>query len=197
MSSLVKLTDEELVNLYVEGKNEAFDVLLNRHKNKIFSYIFFIVKDRSLTEDIFQETFVKAIVTLKQGRYIETGKFSAWIIRIAHNLIIDHFRQEKNENTISNDQQEIDLLNNMKYCDQTIEDKMIKSQICSDVQKLIRVLPENQKEVVLLRYYKNLSFKEIADLTGVSINTALGRMRYAVMNMRKLAEEKNMILSFN
>jgi len=197
MNSLCKLTDEELVNLYVEGKNEAFDVLLSRHKNKIFSYIFFIVKDKGLTEDIFQETFVKAIITIKQGRYIENGKFSAWVIRIAHNLIIDHFRQERNENTISNDQQEIDLLNNMKYCEQTVEDKMIKNQICSDVQKLIRILPENQKEVVLLRYYKNLSFKEIADLTGVSINTALGRMRYAIMNMRKLAEEKNMILSFN
>ena len=197
MNSLCKLTDEELVNLYVEGKNEAFDILLNRHKNKIFSYIFFIAKDKGLTEDIFQETFVKAIVTIKQGRYTENGKFSAWIIRIAHNLIIDHFRQERNENTISNDQQEIDLLNNMKYCEQTIEDKMIKNQISSDVQNLIRILPENQKEVVLLRYYKNLSFKEIADLTGVSINTALGRMRYAIMNMRKLAEEKNLTLSFN
>lgn len=197
MSSLLKLTDEELVNLYVEGRNEAFDILLTRHKNKIFSYIFFIVKDKILTEDIFQETFVKAIVTIKQGRYTENGKFPAWIIRIAHNLIIDHFRQERNENTISNDRQEVDLLNNINYCEQTIEDKMIKKQICSDVQKLIQILPESQREVVLMRYYKNLSFKEIADITGVSINTALGRMRYAVMNMRRLAEENNISLTFN
>jgi RNA polymerase sigma-70 factor (ECF subfamily) len=181
----------------VSGKNEAFDILLNRHKNKIFSYIFFIVKDKILTEDIFQETFVKAVVTLKQGRYTENGKFPAWIIRIAHNLIIDHFRQEKNENTISNDQQVVDLLNNINYCEQTIEDKIIKHQICSDVQKLIQILPESQKEVVILRYYKNLSFKEIADLTGVSINTALGRMRYAVMNMRRLAKENKISLTYN
>ncbi|MCL1942500.1 MAG: sigma-70 family RNA polymerase sigma factor [Candidatus Azobacteroides sp.] len=197
MSRLIKLSDEELVNLYVSGKNEAFDILLNRHKNKIFSYIFFIVKDKILTEDIFQETFVKAVVTLKQGRYTENGKFPAWIIRIAHNLIIDHFRQEKNENTISNDQQVVDLLNNINYCEQTIEDKIIKHQICSDVQKLIQILPESQKEVVILRYYKNLSFKEIADLTGVSINTALGRMRYAVMNMRRLAKENKISLTYN
>ncbi len=197
MKSLVQLTDEELVKLYVDGKNEAFDILLSRHKNKVFSYIFFIVHDKVLTEDIFQETFVKAIITIKQGRYTENGKFTAWIMRIAHNLIIDHFRQEKNENTVSNDQQDIDLLNNISYCEKTVEDQMIKHQVCSDVKKLIQVLPDNQKEVVILRYYKNLSFKEIADLTGVSINTALGRMRYAVMNMRRLAEENNISLTFN
>ncbi|MCD7973239.1 MAG: sigma-70 family RNA polymerase sigma factor [Candidatus Azobacteroides sp.] len=197
MKPLSKLCDEELVGLYMNGENEAFDILLQRYKNKVYSYIFFIVRDKVLTEDIFQETFVKAIVTLKQGRYTENGKFPVWIIRIAHNLIIDHFRQEKNENTVSNDQQEVDLLNNINYYDQTVEDWMIKEQICSDVRKLVEVLPDNQKEVVVLRYYKNLSFKEIADLTGVSINTALGRMRYAIMNMRKMAEKNNLTLSFN
>lgn len=197
MKSLSKLTDEELVGLYVNGENEAFDILLSRYKNKVYSYIFFIVRDNVLTEDIFQDTFVKAIVTLKQGRYTENGKFPAWIVRIAHNLIIDHFRQEKNENTVSNDQQNVDLLNNINYCDKTIEDWMIKEQIHADIRKLVDVLPDNQREVVIMRYYKNLSFKEIADLTGVSINTALGRMRYAIMNMRKLAEKNNLMLSFN
>ena len=197
MKSLSNLSDEELVGLYIGGECDAFDVLLNRYKSKIYSYIFFIVKDRILTEDIFQDTFMKAIVTLKQGRYIENGKFPAWIVRIAHNLIIDHFRQEKNENTVSNDQQEVDLLNNINYCDQTIEDGLIKNQICSDVRKLVETLPDNQREVVILRYYKNLSFKEIADSTGVSINTALGRMRYAIMNMRRIAEKNNLTLFFN
>jgi len=196
-NSLSKLMDDELVCLYVNGGNEAFDILLNRYKNKVYSYIFFTVKDQVLTEDIFQETFVKAIVTLKQGRYTENGKFPAWIIRIAHNLIIDHFRQEKNENTVSNDQQNVDLLNNINYCDCTVEDQMIKDQISADIRKLVDILPDNQREVVVMRYYKNLSFKEIADLTGVSINTALGRMRYAIMNMRRLAEKSNLILSSN
>ena len=197
MKLLSKLMDEELVHLYVNGENEAFDILLNRYKNKVYSYIFFTVKDRGLTEDIFQDTFVKAIITLKQGRYTENGKFPAWIIRIAHNLIIDHFRQEKNENTVSNDQQNVDLLNNINYCDSTVEEWMIKEQISADIRKLVDVLPDNQREVVVMRYYKNLSFKEIADLTGVSINTALGRMRYAIMNMRRLAEKSNLILSSN
>jgi RNA polymerase sigma-70 factor (ECF subfamily) len=197
MKALANLSDEELVGLYVEGGNEAFDILLNRYKNKVYSYIFFNVKDRELTEDIFQDTFVKAIVTLKQGRYTENGKFQAWIVRIAHNLIIDYYRQERSENTISNDQQEVDLLNNINYCDQTVEDWIIREQIHSDIRKLIDGLPDNQREVVLLRYYKNMSFKEIADYTGVSINTALGRMRYAVLNMKRKAEQSKMILSFS
>ena len=195
MINLKKLSDEELVVAYAQGNNSAFDSLLNRHKDTVYSYIYFIVRNRELAEDIFQETFVKAIVTIKQGRYTENGKFRAWISRIAHNLIIDYFRQEKNEQTISNDDCEVDLFNNYKLSEGTIEDEMIKSQILTDVKKLVEYLPDNQKEVLILRYYQDLSFKEIADITGVSINTALGRMRYAILNMRRMAEEKNMILT--
>jgi RNA polymerase sigma-70 factor (ECF subfamily) len=197
MIHLKQMTDEELVVAYAQGNNNAFDILLNRHKSNIYSYIYFIVRNREMTEDIFQETFVKAIMTIKQGRYTENGKFRAWINRIAHNLIIDNYRQEKNEQTISNDECEVDLLNNYKLADGTIEDEMVKAQILSDVKKLIDYLPDNQKEVLMLRYYQDLSFKEIADITGVSINTALGRMRYAILNMRRMAEEKNMILTMD
>ncbi|WP_085536238.1 RNA polymerase sigma factor [Massilibacteroides vaginae] len=195
MNTLKKMTDEELVVLYAEGNNAAFDVLLNRHKSNIHSYIYFIVRNRDLAEDIFQETFVKAIVTIKQGRYTENGKFKAWITRIAHNLIIDNFRQERSENTISNDDVEVDLFNNMKLCDGTVEDHLVNHQVLSDVKKLVQHLPDNQREVLEMRYYQDLSFKEIADITGVSINTALGRMRYAILNMRRMANENRMELS--
>jgi RNA polymerase sigma-70 factor (ECF subfamily) len=197
MIHLKQMTDEELVVAYAHGENTAFDILLNRYKSNIYSYIYFIVHNREMAEDIFQETFVKAIITIKQGRYTENGKFRAWINRIAHNLIIDNYRQEKNEQTISNDECEVDLLNNYKLSDGTIEDEIVKEQILSDVKKLINYLPANQKEVLILRYYQDLSFKEIADITGVSINTALGRMRYAILNMRRIAEEKNMILTMD
>jgi RNA polymerase sigma-70 factor (ECF subfamily) len=197
MIHLKQMTDEELVVAYAHGDNTAFDILLNRYKSNIYSYIYFIVRNREMAEDIFQETFVKAIITIKQGRYTENGKFRAWINRIAHNLIIDNYRQEKNEQTISNDECEVDLLNNYKLSDGTIEDEIVKEQILSDVKKLINYLPANQKEVLILRYYQDLSFKEIADITGVSINTALGRMRYAILNMRRMAEEKNMILTMD
>jgi len=197
MTNLKMLSDEELVAVYAQGNNPAFDILLNRHRDTVYSYIYYIVRNRELAEDIFQETFVKAIVTIKQGRYTENGKFRAWISRIAHNLIIDNYRQEKNEQTISNDDCEIDLFNNVKLSEGNVEDEMIKSQILADVKKLVEYLPENQREVLLLRYYQDLSFKEIADITGVSINTALGRMRYAILNMRRMAEEKNMILTLD
>ncbi len=189
------MTDEQLVVRYAEGENAAFDVLLNRYKSSIHSYIYFIVRNRDLTEDIFQETFVKVIITIKQGRYTENGKFKAWITRIAHNLIIDNFRQERSENTLSNDEVEVDLFNNMKLCDGTIEDDLVRSQVMTDVQKLVRYLPDSQREVLEMRYYQDLSFKEIAELTGVSINTALGRMRYAILNMRRMAEENRIELS--
>jgi RNA polymerase sigma-70 factor (ECF subfamily) len=194
MVDLKKMTDEELVVAYAGGNNRAFDILLNRHQSSVYSYILFIVKNRELAEDIFQDTFVKAITTIKQGRYTETGKFRAWLNRIAHNLIIDFFRQESNEHTISNDECEVDLFNNARFSDGTIEDCLVKEQILSDVKKIVDYLPEHQKEVLILRYYQDLSFKEIANITGVSINTALGRMRYAILNMRKIAQGKNMIL---
>ena len=195
MNRFESMTDETLVTMYAQGNNSAFDVLLNRYKSSIHSYIYFIVRNKDLAEDIFQETFVKVIITIKQGRYTDNGKFKAWITRIAHNLIIDYFRQERSENTISNDDVEVDLFNNSKLCDSTIEDAMIRGQVLSDVKKLVKHLPDNQREVLEMRYYQDLSFKEIADLTGVSINTALGRMRYAILNMRKLAEDHNMELS--
>ncbi len=197
METLITMTDEQLVKDYSGGNNLAFDILLTRHKQSVFNYIYFTVRNRELAEDIFQETFIKAIVTIKQGRYTENGKFRAWISRIAHNLIIDHFRQEKNENTVSNDETPVDLLNNPDLCDGTIEDYLVKMQITSDIRKLVSYLPDNQREVLEMRYYQDLSFKEIAEQTGVSINTALGRMRYAILNMRRMADENNMVLTFN
>ena len=196
METLKMLTDNELVDLYAQGNNEAFDVLLFRHKNKVFAHIYFTVRNKDLAEDIFQETFVRVITTLKQGRYAESGKFTAWVNRIAHNLIIDHFRHERNENTISNDDcTEFDLLNNSKLCDGTVEDSIVQEQIYGDIRSLVNVLPEEQQVVVRMRYYEDLSFKEIADKTNVSINTALGRMRYALLNMRRIADEKGIVLS--
>ena len=188
-------SDEQLISLYVDGMNEAFDELLERHKDRIFMYIYHAVKNEDLADDIFQDTFVKAIMTIKQGRYVENGHFPAWIIRIAHNLIIDYFRQAKAENLQSTDDTDANILNRKELSDITIEDNMVTMQIHDDVRRLIKALPDSQREVLVMRYYKNMSFKEIADTTGVSINTALGRMRYAILNMRRLAEEHNIVLT--
>ena len=190
MEKLKQMTDDMLVTLYLEGNNSAFDTLLNRHQDRLFNYIFFLVRSREVAEDIFQETFVKAITTLQQGRYQNDGKFSAWITRIAHNLVIDQFRVERNENTVSNDEMEYDILNDAKLSEGNIENRMVNEQVLKDVRALIDELPDCQREVVFMRYYQDLSFKDIADMTGVSINTALGRMRYAVLNMRRIAAEK-------
>ena len=188
-------SDEQLISLYVDGNNEAFDSLLERHKDRVFTYIYHAVKNEELADDIFQDTFVKAIMTIKQGRYVENGHFPAWITRIAHNLIIDYFRQTKAENLQSTDDEDANILNRKELSDCTIEDSIITTQIHDDVRRLVKDLPESQREVLVMRYYKNMSFKEIADTTGVSINTALGRMRYAILNMRRLAEEHNIVLT--
>ena len=188
-------SDEQLISLYVDGKNEAFDELLERHKDRLFMYIYHSVKNDDVANDIFQDTFVKAITTIKQGRYVENGHFPAWITRIAHNQIIDHFRQIRAENSQSTDDEDVNILNRKELAGGTIEDDMITSQIHDDVRRLVKILPDNQREVLVMRYYKNMSFKEIADTTGVSINTALGRMRYAILNMRRLAEENNIVLT--
>ena len=172
-------SDEQLISLYVDGKNEAFDELLERHKDRVYMYIYHAVKSEDLADDIFQDTFVKAIMTIKQGRYVENGHFPAWITRIAHNLIIDYFRQTKAENLQSTDDTDVNILNRKELSDLTIEDNLVTTQIHDDVRRLIKALPDSQREVLVMRYYKNMSFKEIADTTGVSINTALGRMRYA------------------
>ncbi|MCK9344423.1 MAG: sigma-70 family RNA polymerase sigma factor [Massilibacteroides sp.] len=196
MNELLKMTDEDLVMSYSNGNNSAFDVLLKRYQNSVYNNIFFTVHDCDLANDIFQDTFVKAIITIKQGRYTENGKFKGWINRIAHNLVIDYFRQNKNQNTISNDLPHLDLLNNKDFCEGTVEDDYVREQVCEDVRNLVSHLPDNQREVLEMRYYKDLSFKEIADLTGVSINTALGRMRYAILNLRRLAEKNKIELTF-
>lgn len=197
METLRRMTDEQLVVSYSEGNNQAFDILLSRYENRLFSYIYFIVRNNELAEDIFQDTFVKAITTIRQGRYTENGKFPAWITRIAHNLIIDYFRQEKNENVVSNDDSDVDLLNNINLSERTIESEIIEGQIKDDVRELVKLLPDNQREVVYMRFYQNLSFKEIAEATGASINTALGRMRYAILNLRRMAEERDMVLTLD
>ncbi len=194
MENLNVLTDDMLVARYQGGDDKAFDELLARYQGKLYNYILFAVRNQELAEDIFQETFVKAIVTIQQGRYTADGRFGAWITRIAHNLVIDSFRTERNENTISNDECEVDLLNNIDLCDDNVEMQMVNNQTLADVRRLVDALPHNQREVVYMRYYQDLSFKEIAEITGVSINTALGRMRYALLGMRRMAEEYNMVL---
>ena len=195
MVNLTSKTDEQLVKAYAQGNNEAFDVLLKRHQQRVFNYILRIIKNEDAANDIFQETFVKAIVTLRQGRYTESGKFPAWSSRIAHNLIIDYFRQEKSENLQSSDLEDVDVLNRKELCEETIEDILVSRQINEDVKYLISELPPLQREVLTMRYYQNLSFKEIAEITNVSINTALGRMRYAILNLRRLAAEKDIALT--
>jgi RNA polymerase sigma-70 factor (ECF subfamily) len=155
------------------------------------------IRDQALAEDIFQDTFLKVIQSLKAGRYQENGRFISWVMRIAHNLIIDHFRKEKQMNVISNDDYESDIFNSKKLCEDNVEDVIVKRQVIKDVRRLIQMLPEDQREVVILRHYTGLSFKEIADISNVSINTALGRMRYALINMRKLMEEKNITLDIS
>lgn len=195
MAKFISMTDEQLVNAYAQGSNEAFDTLLLRHRDRIYNYIFRIIKNEDIANDIFQETFVKAILTIKQGRYTENGKFPAWISRIAHNLIIDYYRQEKSENVQSADVTDANVLNRKDLCEETIEDVIVSRQIREDVKQLISHLPELQREVLNMRYYQNMSFKEIAEATGVSINTALGRMRYAILNLRRIASEKEIVLS--
>lgn len=189
------MTDAELVKAYAQGNNDAFDRLLKKYSDKVFAYIIRIVKNEDVANDIFQDTFVKAILTIKQGRYTENGKFPAWISRIAHNLIIDYYRQTKAENLQSSDIAEVDVLNRKELSEATIEEEIISRQLLDDVRGLIKYLPEPQRQVLTMRFYRNMSFKEIAEETKVSINTALGRMRYAVLNLRRIAREKEIALS--
>ncbi len=192
--NLLKKTDEELVRLYAGGNHDAFAVLMNRHQDKVYTYIYLIVRNRQLAEDIFQDTFIKVIASIKQQRYADSGKFVAWVNRIAHNLIIDYFRREQGENTMSHTEFDYDVFNSVKLSDSNVEDDMVQEQLLGNVARMVDFLPENQKCVVKMRFYDDLSFKEIADKTGVSINTALGRMRYALINMRKMVEENDMVL---
>ncbi len=189
------LNDNLLVQKFIQGDQAALEELVRRHKNRVFTYIVLIVKNHQLAEDIFQDTFIKVIRSLKNGKYTENGKFVSWVLRIAHNLIIDHFRKEKLLNTTSNDDTEIDLFNSQKFAEDNIEDKLVYDQITEDVRKLIDLLPEDQRQVIIMRHYMGLSFKEISKQTEVSINTALGRMRYALINLRKLIEKNRLNLT--
>jgi RNA polymerase sigma factor (sigma-70 family) len=191
------ISDYELITRFIKGEESCFEQLINRHKNKVFAYINLYIRDQALAEDIFQDTFLKVIQSVKAGKYADNGKFLSWVMRIAHNLIIDNFRRVKQMNTISNDNYESDLFNSAKFAEDNIEDDIIKRQIQKDIRTMISCLPEDQKEVVILRHYADLSFREIADMTGVSINTALGRMRYALINMRKMMEENKISLTLN
>jgi len=191
------ISDYELIQRFIKGETSCFDQLIHRHKNKVFAYISMYIRDQALAEDLFQDTFMKVIQSVKAGRYQDNGKFISWVMRIAHNLIIDHFRRIKQMNTVSNDDYESDLFNSRKLAEDNVEDDMIRRQIQKDVRKMISMLPEDQREVVILRHYAELSFREIADTTGVSINTALGRMRYALINMRKIMEENKISLTLN
>jgi RNA polymerase sigma-70 factor (ECF subfamily) len=195
MSKENLLSDNELVQRFVGGDQYSLEILIHRHKGRVFSYILLIVKKQDLAEDIFQETFIKVIRSLKRGKYTENGKFVSWVLRISHNLIIDHFRKEKLKGTVSNDSLDIDIFNSQRFSEDTIEDQMVNMQILSEVKDLIKELPEDQQQVIIMRHYLDLSFKEIAEQTDVSINTALGRMRYALINLRKLVEKKNLILT--
>ncbi|MDD5570151.1 MAG: sigma-70 family RNA polymerase sigma factor [Bacteroidales bacterium] len=190
----VELSDQELVNQYISGSELAFEILLKRHKRKILTYINIQVRNKTLAEDIFQDTFYKVIITLRSGNYNEEGKFIQWVMRIAHNLIVDHFRKEYRMRFIENSD-EYDIFSFIKIYDENIEEKLCKEQIHNDVRKLVARLPEEQKEVLIMRHYADMDFKEIATKTGVSINTALGRMRYALINLRKMVEEKKVILT--
>jgi RNA polymerase sigma factor (sigma-70 family) len=188
-------TDHELVQEFLDGSRSSLEILINRHRRKVFSYILYNIKDNHLAEDIFQDTFIKVIRSLKNGKYNDNGKFLSWVLRISHNLIIDHYRKEKQLQTISNDSCGKDVFNSQKFSDKTIEDQMVNNQISREIRQLIQELPQDQKEVIILRHYCDMSFKEIADHTNVSINTALGRMRYALINLRRLVEEKQLSLN--
>ena len=189
------MTDEELALSYADGNNRAFDLLLLRNQSKLFSYILFVVHDRDTAEDIFQETFVKVITRLQEGRYTVSGKFGAWIMRIAHNVIMDWYRDQAALRTIDNSaDNDLSKLPGADLYEGNIENHYVNSQVMTDVRRLLDALPPMQREVVYMRFYQQLSFKEIADSTDVSINTALGRMRYALLNMRRMAKSYNMAL---
>lgn len=195
MKKLSQMTDEELAVEYVEGNNHAFDELLSRTQQGIYSYIIFIVQNQEVANDIFQETFLKAITNLQMRKYSPTGKFNAWMIRIAHNSIMDWYRRQKTKQIIDlNDDFDIASMSDRTLMETSREDLLANAQVLEDVKAMIEYLPDAQREVVQMRYYENLSFKEIAKKTGVSINTSLGRMRYALINMRRLAKEHNIQL---
>jgi len=188
------LSDQVLLNRYLSGERGAISQLIDRHSNRVRDYIRMMVKDRDLADDILQETLIKVVRVIDQGRYADTGKFLSWVLRIAHNQVIDYFRSQKSAKTINESDAGYNVLGTLRFADATVEDKLISEQVAADVRRLVEHLPEEQREVVMLRYYSGLSFQEIADQTEVSINTALGRMRYALINMRKMIKENDIVL---
>ncbi len=194
MENLNLMTDEELAIMYVDGDNKAFNLLLSRNQEKLFTYILFVVRDREIANDMFQETFFKVVSRLQQGKYIANGKFSAWLMRIAHNVIMDWYRQQRAQNTVDAPK-ENDLSNvGSTLLESSREGALVNNQVMEDVRRMMSHLPASQREVVFMRFYQQMSFKEIAEATGVSINTALGRMRYAILNLRRMTREHQLTL---
>ncbi|MBP3357167.1 MAG: sigma-70 family RNA polymerase sigma factor [Rikenellaceae bacterium] len=190
----VVLSDQVLLNTYLSGDQSAISQLIDKHRKRVLDYIRMLVKDADVADDIFQETFIKVIRFIDEKRYTDNGKFLSWVLRIAHNQVIDYFRQTKQQNKITESDAGYDILGTMKFSERTVEDNLVAGQIEDDVRRLVETLPDEQREVVMMRYYSGLSFKEIADLTNVSINTALGRMRYALINLRKKIKENDLVL---
>lgn len=189
------LSDQQLLKDYVQGNKGAISILIDRHSKRVLDYIRMMVKDDELADDIFQETFIKVVRFIDDGRYTDNGKFLSWVLRIAHNQVIDHFRQSRQQNNVTEADAGYDILNTRRFADTTVEDRLVSEQIETDLRKLIGKLPEEQRDVVMMRYYGELSFKEIAENTNVSINTALGRMRYALINLRKMIKEYDLALA--
>ena len=189
------LSDQVLLNNYLSGDRNAISRLIERHSRRVRDYINMMVKDRDVAEDIFQETFIKAVRVIDEGRYTDNGKFLSWILRIAHNQVIDHFRAQRQSKAVTESEAGYDVLGTLRFAERTVEDSMVSDQIERDVRALVELLPAEQREVVMLRYFSGLSFKDIAEQTEVSINTALGRMRYALINLWRMIKEKNLVLS--
>ena len=189
------LSDQNLLNQYLSGDKSAISSLIERHSRRVRDYIHMMVKDRDVADDIFQETFIKAVRVIDEGRYTDNGKFLSWILRIAHNQVIDYFRAQRQDRSVSETDAGYDVLGTLRLSERTVEDSMVSEQIERDVRALVELLPAEQREVVMMRYFAGLSFKDIAEQTDVSINTALGRMRYALINLRKMIKENNLVLS--
>ena len=189
------LSDKMLLNSYLSGDRSAMSQLIERHSRRVRDYIRMMVKDNDVADDIHQETFIKAVRVIDEGRYTDSGKFLSWVLRIAHNRVLDYFRAQKQSKQVNESEAGYNILGTMRFAEPTVEDEMVSRQIEDDVRRLIELLPDEQRQVVMMRYYSKMSFHEIADQTDVSINTALGRMRYALINLRRMIKEKNLVLS--
>ncbi len=188
-----RASDQELIGAYLSGNETSLEILIHRHKKRVYAYIVMVVKDPELADDIFQDTFIKVINTLRTGTYKEEGKFIQWVMRIAHNLVIDHFRKSRRIPVVDGCHDDFDIFDTLHYTDASVEERLITEQVHADLRKLVDYLPKEQREVLIMRHYADMSFKDIAEQTDVSINTALGRMRYALINLRKMIREKDLI----